>query len=351
MQLNVMTCNSRNLVNRGSRTGFTLVELLVVIAIIGVLVGLLLPAVQAAREASRRTQCSNNLRQLGLAIQNHLSAKQHLPWGGHLCERSGFYDALIPYVEDENLYRIVDRNYDRWQLHANNQTALKQWSPTYLACPSSELPRRIEINLDNTNVNTEGHPVAMYAAISGATDGDAANSTYGETVLAARGFVSRNGLFFDESNLKPSQITDGMSHTMALGEQSDWGFDSAKGRQRDIRSGTTDGAFGGTCHSIWVATPSKPQPYPLLDLKAKDIFYYNLTVIRYPINEKEWVSVRNAGKSDFGEINKPIQSAHVGGAFACFADSSVRFLEESLDVTILRNMGCRNDEQAVAYGY
>ena len=342
---------SKHHARRRRCAAFTLVELLVVIAIIGVLVGLLLPAVQAAREAARRSQCGNNLRQLGIAIQNHISAKARLPWGGHLCERSGFYDAIISYVEEENLHRIVDRNYDRWQLHPNNQAALKQWSPAYLYCPSSELPRRIELNLDNTNVNTVGHPIAMYAAISGATDGDVLNATYEETVLASRGFVSRNGLFFDESNITPSQVTDGMSHTMALAEQSDWGYEPAKGRQRDIRSGTTDGAFGGTCHSLWVPSPNRPQPYPLQDLKARDVFYYNLTVIRYPINEKEWVPVRNAGKSDFGELNKPIQSAHVGGALTCFADSSVRFLEESLDVTVLRNMGCRNDEQTLAYDY
>src|SRR5690242_17201482 len=86
------------------RIGFTLVELLVVIAIIGILIALLLPAVQAAREAARRTGCKNNLKQLGLALQNHVSAKKTLPGGQKYSFDSGRYYSvqtqLLPYMEE-----------------------------------------------------------------------------------------------------------------------------------------------------------------------------------------------------------------------------------------------------------
>ena len=87
--------------------GFTLVELLVVIAIIGSLVGLLLPAVQAAREAARRSQCSNNVRQISLALQNHHSGRGSLPTGRNAGSVSG-QTWLLPYMEQMSLYQLVD---------------------------------------------------------------------------------------------------------------------------------------------------------------------------------------------------------------------------------------------------
>src|SRR6476659_51615 len=97
---------------RIARTGFTLVELLVVIAIIGILVAFLLPAVQAAREASRRSQCQNNLKQIGLAVQSHLDARRSFPMG-----RNGFDQFsvswaffLLPYMEETTLYNSWNKN-------------------------------------------------------------------------------------------------------------------------------------------------------------------------------------------------------------------------------------------------
>ena len=97
---------------RLARRAFTLVELLVVIAIIGILVALLLPAVQAAREAARRTSCTNNIRQLGLALVNYHDAHKTLPFGsGYLNARTGTWvSAILPYMEEQSLYDRFDFN-------------------------------------------------------------------------------------------------------------------------------------------------------------------------------------------------------------------------------------------------
>ena len=121
----------RSLANGYRRRGFTLVELLVVIAIIGVLIALLLPAVQAAREAARRTQCTNNLKQIGLGLQNYHSAKNRFPFGANAGDENGPYDAhgcpewpyfldhLLPYLEETAMHNFtadVDRLCDPWDI-------------------------------------------------------------------------------------------------------------------------------------------------------------------------------------------------------------------------------------------
>lgn len=334
------------------KRGFTLVELLVVIAIIGILVALLLPAVQAAREAARRTKCLNNLKQLGTANHNHLTSKGHFPVGGHLCEISGYYVELLPYIEDETLDEQLDKTGVRWsgyQPSTINQNLITSWSPDYLWCPSSDLPRRLQLDQDNTNSRYVDQPMAMYAAIAGATDNIMSSPIYREVVSATRGIWSRNGIFFDESYTKPASVTDGTTHTLLMGEQSDWGYERGTKNPRDIRSSTTNGPFGSTCHEIWVSGGThKPQPFSLQDLNGTNIFAYNLTVVRWPINDKEWLPIRNAGKSDFGELNKPIQSVHPGGAHVLFADASARFLEESTAMEVLRAYACRYDGETPA---
>src|SRR5213592_2349214 len=103
--------------SRGLRRAFTLVELLVVIAIIGILVALLLPAIQAAREAARRSQCMNNMRQIGIAIHNHVSAKGKLPSGGEgtdwstngtAFDTNSTFTQLLPYLEETTLADLYD---------------------------------------------------------------------------------------------------------------------------------------------------------------------------------------------------------------------------------------------------
>ncbi len=132
--------------HRNHLSGFTLVELLVVIAIIGVLVALLLPAVQAAREAARRMQCTNNLKQMGLALQNYHSAKNEFPPGalieGACCDepsKTGWSIEILPYMENQNLYELLDPNETIG--HANNKQLRESIAPGY-ACPS-DLPQEL----------------------------------------------------------------------------------------------------------------------------------------------------------------------------------------------------------------
>src|SRR5215216_363933 len=98
--------------SRTRKRGFTLVELLVVIAIIGILVALLLPAIQAAREAARRAQCVNNLKQLGIGLQNYHSARNRFPQGTLMLQASQFfanaYTSLLPYFEEAALHSLYD---------------------------------------------------------------------------------------------------------------------------------------------------------------------------------------------------------------------------------------------------
>jgi len=95
------------------KQGFTLVELLVVIAIIGVLVSLLLPAIQSAREAARRMQCTNNMRQIGIAMQNYHDTNGQLPVGSNSCCWGTWVVEVLPYLELQNLYDLYD-NSGKW---------------------------------------------------------------------------------------------------------------------------------------------------------------------------------------------------------------------------------------------
>ena len=132
------------------RSAFTLVELLVVIAIIGTLVGLLMPAVQSAREAARRMSCSNNLKQIGLAMHNYDSVHRRLPAtvtgvrvgtsNGRPVHQAGLtaWVSILPFAEQQALYDQFDFNHSAWD--AVNETAAKKTPPNYL-CPSMRIPK------------------------------------------------------------------------------------------------------------------------------------------------------------------------------------------------------------------
>jgi prepilin-type N-terminal cleavage/methylation domain-containing protein len=208
------------------RAGFTLVELLVVIAIIGILVALLLPAIQAAREAARRTSCSNNLRQLGLALQNHHDSMGRFPVSNFFGESKkpklayfwGELPQLLPYLEETSLHDFVD--FTKIPNDPRNLTAIK--TPlAVLTCPSSPYGRELGYQETYNTSSKEQTAETSYATSIGdyrnatGTKGPGAPAAYefGNGHIPPRGVISRYGW-----SAKFKDITDGTSKTFALGE-------------------------------------------------------------------------------------------------------------------------------------
>ena len=211
---------------RRHRRGFTLVELLVVIAILGVLVGLLLPAVQMAREAGRRSQCANNLRQVGLAILRHEGGMGRLPAGssspvvdgvwnwsstpGEL--HHGWATAILPYLEEQSLLSLVDRTKSAFD--PANRPAAGRIVPIY-RCPSFPGTPHATDPL----YTALGSPFALrnYVALGATTAG----KIYWEP--SSGGPETQDGSIYPQSKIRVKQITDGLSKTIIVSETREQG--------------------------------------------------------------------------------------------------------------------------------
>ena len=197
-----------------TRSAFTLIELLVVIAIIGVLVGFLLPAVQQAREVARRMACTNNLKQLGLAMHGHHDARQQLP-AGYVSPGVAAADAsssetskgyawgllILPYLEEENVFATIDQSLEAAGT-VNEAVAAAALLNVY-RCPTDAAPATFEFTSGVGNVTL---PSSNYAAILGWNN---------VTTEVGQG----NGVFFRNSEIRFKHITDGLSKTICVGER------------------------------------------------------------------------------------------------------------------------------------
>ncbi|MFM9194346.1 MAG: DUF1559 domain-containing protein, partial [Planctomycetia bacterium] len=300
-----------------------------------------------------------NLKQIGGALHGHLSARRTFPAGGRNCDRGTWWYEILPFIEEQRFYDQLTVGDEMTSTPSSNQTGIQAWSAGFIFCPSSPLLRRAprDDGLDYTNTDADKQPLPTYAGISGATDGNTSSTTFVDQISGQRGIAARNGMMHDQQGVPERRVLDGFSKTMIVAEQSDWGFESG-GRKRDIRSTSAAGAFNCQCNTDY-ASPALAANYllarlvtdlvPASRLSGTNFYNYNITTVRYPINDKLWDGVSANGKSNFGRVNKPIQSAHSGGADVLMADGSVVFLQESLDISILRALAARNDAQTVAY--
>lgn len=308
------------------RSAFTLIELLVVIAIIAVLIALLLPAVQQAREAARRTQCKNNLKQIGLSLHNYHDVFNTFPYGTRHSPQnwgSSFWLSLLPYADQSNLFNRVDFNtWPGWDANARNVYANVQ--PPYMLCPSSPLPvfRGRGDWGGSTNL-----VIPSYVGISGVSSTVAGRSS--ASVTGNRADAASNGVLSYNSKIGFRDITDGSTNVICIGEQSDFGAN-----RTDIRSAWDWGAWMGCANC---------NPVP-----TSDVYTAAITTIHpnWPFGSKPAVS-SHAYLGREGGGNFPIQSVHVGGLHVLLCDGSTRFISDNLDRTIQYNLSDRADGQLV----
>ena len=317
---------------RSLRAGFTLVELLVVIAIIGTLVGLLLPAVQAARESSRQTSCTNNLKQFGLALHNYHDARGRFPAGqlvGGTCGasacptcaqdtgtptdlRAPYTVMMLPYMEQNDLYVKFKQDAAfpaNWEFQgvATNFSLARTNLPTF-RCPSDRLQENGYSNY--VGVTGGGSPTACPCIMS-------TNSSF---------LLYANGIFSINSKTRFSNVTDGTSKTYLMGETR---FKTSLGKSGSLYTGGTGEKSAG----FWGSGTR-------LDIYA---MYTNLAAAVEPINLPFTTDPLGGRRSSDPTTGRTFGSMHSGGCFMLFADGRVQFMTDNTNLTLHQSLGTRAD--------
>ncbi len=329
--------------NKPIRSAFTLVELLVVIAIIGVMVGLLLPAVQAAREAARRMQCGNNLKQIGLAMHNYHDTHRRLPpgtRGGSTWAQAGIKDgtnwriSILPFLEQTAIYDQLDfagsfgGGNTAETAYLGNEV-LRGWVFPGYRCPSSALPLYPQ-TYQNTSggtgsFNNQGNGMGIhYVGIMGAAP--AFSWTQSGYRDCGQGWSCDQGMMTMNEAMSLASATDGTSNTILISEQ------SGQVRQTDL----TSNYYGG-----WHGARNN---HKLGDTTCTDHWQTGTTCIRQPPNSQ----LDDAGNRLPYRNNTTVNSFHPGGIQVVLADASVQFISNSIDFQTFKALAIRNDGRVVS---
>ena len=325
--------------------GFTLIELLVVIAIIAILIALLLPAVQQAREAARRTQCRNNMKQLGLALHNYHDNFRAFPPGAFAPYHNGNWRSrILPYLDQAPLYNVltaahpsVASGYSGKRNDTINIGEYGTGAYSVLAgltiqayvCPSAATDPNYNATSPNFN-NAERGQTHDYVGVAGAAPdpGGRAAGTVCSGDISGRGIVCQNGLLSPNVHAQIRDCTDGTSNTLIVAEQS-----GLVGTQE--LSNNYQGGWAG-----WYSSAQQPK-----DVTSSSPFGVGTTSLRYQINLN--TSSPPNGASTTYSHNTIINSFHEGGTHGLLADGGVRFLSENMNLTTLLRLGAKDDGAVV----
>jgi prepilin-type N-terminal cleavage/methylation domain-containing protein/prepilin-type processing-associated H-X9-DG protein len=313
------------------RAAFTLVELLVVIAIIGVLVALLLPAVQTAREASRRTACANNIKQIAMGMQMHHDVFLKLPSGGD--QNSGvryvigWPGHIFPFIEQKNLRDQIDGMTTNalltimpWRFTAaphNGDKPVFTDALKVFQCPSSELGKKSPDawNTANPDINAVNQAPLHYRA-----NGGSATSELFQGNQSRHAWWCKSGVIYPKSTVRFADITDGTTNTLLVGETS-----SAFGRPMFSRSwgSIQPWTWGYYNYPAQTNPPDEGLGWLMIDHK----------VVTYPIGYT----------GSFFTNETPFTSAHPGGVNMSLVDGSTRFMTKQTPLATLQAMATRGD--------
>ena len=291
------------------RVGFTLIELLVVIAIIAILIGLLIPAVQKARETMLTLSCQNNLHQIGLAAHNYQTANDRFPPAVNMPGQEQFgwpvapdpnkwYSlnmALFPFYEQDNLRKnLVDNVRNPHSVNCLGPNSVGAQTVKILVCPSDSA-------MPNPPVQQSG---TLYFGLSsyGGCSGTSATNTNGNSML-------KNGIFYMNSSIRITDITDGTTSTLMFGERS----------RLNLPATSSSTALGGYCWVNQFAQEDNTMnsSEPIEGMKTHDL-------------------------NQFG-------SQHSGGLISnfAFADGSIKPLQKGISIVVFQRLSARNDGQVI----
>ena len=316
---------------RKKHAGFTLIELLVVIAIIAILIALLLPAVQQAREAARRSQCKNNLKQLGVAMHNYHDTFNTLPPGyvdirdssGNCVDNNGHWAwsvFILPYVDQAALYNQLDPGNVLASDAANsaaNRTAMGEKYPVFV-CPSGLSPQRHDWDgyaFSYPHGSTSGN--VRVGVTNYVVSNNIANIRQHRANDPTKGTDGAIGAFYRDSKVNFSGILDGTSNTILVGERAYYitgGIKNYAGMLFATREGHTP-CMGPSSQTTGTGSG---WAQGMIAISASVVFPINSPLGSDPLNS---------------DRKQTYSSNHEGGAQFLFADGSVHFINENIDLS------------------